>query len=156
MSEAKARHSAPMGWVTIQDILPGKAGELRKVLEKLPALVEDPESLIHKIGTIHYFKWGLINNDKQLLFVSFFDGSIEQYVDDFFDFYTANPNVPPPPSFGVGWPGIESREALLKFYQSIMVKDLITFSDYPGVTVKEVRKALALRKAVSDMLDLSQ
>ena len=156
MTETKARHSKDMGWLTIQDVLPGKAGELRKVLEKLPDLLENEEGLLFKIGTIHYFKWGLINNDTQLLFVSFFDGSIEQYVDDFFDFYAANPEVPPPPSFGVGWPGLESREGLLKFYQSIMVKDLVTFSDYPDVTVKEVRKALSLRKAVQDMLDLSQ
>ena len=60
-----------------------KPGAAPKYKEALAAAQANPNPFLAKIGTIHFARWVLFDNDTRLLFCSNFDGTLEGYLRDF-------------------------------------------------------------------------
>ena len=108
------------------------------------------------LGILHFERFFIIN-DEYLVFTSEFDGDDDPYLSDFYA-----GEITPGPTFGVfnsawqyteGWPGSENRDAFVKFWKDHKVEELLTYSYFPGVTAKEVRKAVRVQKAFQNVLD---
>jgi len=143
-------------YTLVAKIKPGQADTIRKVAK---AGLEGGQwgSGSDVLGILHYQRFFIIE-DKYLVFTSEFDGeSDDSYLSDFYSM-----EITPGPSFGIfnsawkyteGWPGPGDRDAFIKFWKDNKVEELLTYSYYPGVTAKDVRKAVRLQKAFQSVLD---
>jgi hypothetical protein len=108
------------------------------------------------LGILHFMRFFILD-DTHLVFTSDFDGDDESYLNDFYSM-----EITPGPSLGLfnsawkyteGWPGPGDKDAFVDFWQRNKVEELLTYSYYPGVPAKEVRKALRVQQAFQSVLD---
>ena len=145
--------SKTIGQVTeltvIATLKPGAATTLRQVLNGLQVT---PESPIKQIGTIHFARWVIIDNDSRLLFTSNFDGSCENYLRDF------SQKTPEGMDriFGHcdGYPagGCRDFEAFKDYVAKYQVTTDLFYAAYPETSVKGVVEALRVKKLTDEFL----
>jgi hypothetical protein len=145
--------SKTIGQVTeltvIAPLKPGAAASLRQVLNGLQVT---PESPIKQIGTIHFARWVIIDNDSRLLFTSNFDGSWENYLRDF------SQKTPEGMDriFGHcdGYPegGCRDFEAFKNYVAKYQVTTDLFYAAYPETSVKGVTEALRVKKLTDEFL----
>src|SRR3954449_7188646 len=71
------RHGVATEFTLVVPLKPGAADRIRQAMKKV-----DPAS-IGDLGTIHEARAGIFDNDTKLLFASTFDGSWDNYIEDF-------------------------------------------------------------------------
>jgi len=111
------------------------------------------------IPSIHFAHWSLLDGGKRLLFLSNFDGSWENYLDDFID--KANKGLTGiwsntwgfPRAYGLLWGGATNAERFKAIARQKQVPARVFFSAYKGVTVKQVFANAAIRKDLYTNLD---
>ena len=142
-------------YTLVAKIKPGEVENLLKVAEAAKK-AGTFGAISEVLGILHFQRFFIID-DTYLVFTSEFDGDDDPYLSDFYA-----GEITPGPTFGVfnsawqyteGWPGSENRDAFVKFWKDHKVEELLTYSYYPGVTAKEVRKAVRLQKAFQSVLD---
>ena len=142
-------------YTLVAKIKPGELENLRRVADaasKGGAWGSGSDAL----GILHFERFFIID-DKYLVFTSEFDGDDDSYLSDFYSM-----EITPGPTMGLfnsawkyteGWPGSGDRDAFVKFWKDNKVEELLTYSYYPGVTAKSVRKALRVQEAFQSALD---
>jgi hypothetical protein len=134
-------------------IKPGEAGNLRAALTALrdtPGY--RPGDYGMAVATIHEARFVLFDDDRQLAFITSFDGSWDAYMEDFF---TSGPTLA---LFDVifrhveGYDGLPDRDALKAFILGAEETAAVYQRNYGG-TVKEIRKALRVNTAFQRVLD---
>jgi hypothetical protein len=139
------------GVIIIAKIKPGQVDALRAaVAENLKALT-DPEGALAQVGTVHFARAAILD-DNRFLFASHFDGDIDAYLDDFFSFSKGGMGFDAVLRYCEGWPGANDREGFMDFWKSHKVDELFQYSYYPGVTNKEIEKALRIRHNMEAVL----
>jgi hypothetical protein len=104
------------------------------------------------IATIHEARFVLFDDDRQLAFITSFDGSWDAYIEDFF---TSGPTLA---LFDLifrhteGYDGLPDRAALKAFVLGAEETAAAYQRNYGG-TVKEIRKALRVNEAFQRVLD---
>ena len=107
------------------------------------------------IQTIHEARFVMFDDDKQLAFITSFDGPWDAYMEDFF---TSGPTLA---LFDVifrhveGYDGLPDIPALRAFVLDAEQTATAYARNYPG-TVKEIRKALRVNAAFQQVLDHPQ
>jgi hypothetical protein len=146
------------GFNIIGNIKPGKVEFLRKMAVERGAAVS-PRQLydILKPLTLHYARWAIINNDTQLMYSAIFDTDFDKYAEDaqrlFMEtglatFFACMEGFPD------DWQ--TNIPAFVKFFKERQFDSVFEFTSYPGVTVAEIEKALAVKNAFTEMLDHMQ
>lgn len=141
------------GYILIAKIKSGQVDAVRAAIAESAKTMMDPEGALAQLGTVHFARIALLD-DNHILFTSWFDGDMEAYLDDFFSFDTRSGGM----GFDrilrycEGWPGPNDREGFMNFWKSHKVKDLAQYSYYPGVTCKEIEKALRIRHNLEAVL----
>lgn len=100
------------------------------------------------ISTIHFARWVIIDNGKNLLFESNYDGSWESYIDDFIDFASVGMNGIWGSAINFptgGCRDVEGFKQIIRYYQ---VPTQVFYSAYPDTTVKNTLNDLELSQAV--------
>jgi hypothetical protein len=142
-------------YTLVAKIKPGEVENLRKVAA---AALEGGMWGVGSdvLGILHFERFFIIANE-YLVFTSEFDGDDDSYLNDFYSM-----EITPGPSFGLfnsawkyteGWPGPGNKDAFVDFWKRNKVEELLTYSYYPGVAAKEIRKALRVQKAFQSVLD---
>ena len=111
--------------------------------------------------TIHYARWILFDNDTRFIYYASFDTDLDKYLDDAARLFAESGIAGFFPDLE-GFP--ESRTRLVQatqrltgsFWRITGWKATPKFEGYPGVTVEEIKKALRVRNAFSNMLDEMQ
>jgi hypothetical protein len=107
------------------------------------------------IQTIHEARFVMFDDDRQLAFITSFDGPWDAYMEDFF---TSGPTLG---LFDVifrhveGYDGLPDMPALRAFVLGAEQTATAYARNYPG-TVKEIRKALRVNAAFQKVLDHPQ
>jgi hypothetical protein len=145
--------SKTIGQVTeltfIAPLKPGGAAALRQVLG---ALQITPQSPLEKIGTVHFARWVIFDDDTRLLFTSNFDGSWEAYLRDF------SQKTPDGMDkiFGQceGYPaaGCRDFDAFAAYVRKYQVQTDLFYAAYPDVSVKGVLEAVRVKKLTDEFL----
>jgi hypothetical protein len=142
------------GLTVLATIKPEKVAEVRAQAAHMATL-----PLHELLGplTLHYARWVLINNDTQFLYIAIFDTDFEQYTEDAIKIFN---------SVGMGslflnlegFPenGMQDPEAFKKFVREHHCPSFLEYSEYEGVTVKEVKRALTIEQAFSAILEAMQ
>jgi hypothetical protein len=130
----------------VAPLAPNGAKRLRGFID----LMHGDFSTSDKIGTLHDMRFVFVNDDKQMIFATTYDGDWDAYIDDF--------ATKMPDALDVifsaceGWPGI--RDPHIKDW---IVKFQIPASGWyvanPNLTVAETRRLEKVGKALDEFLD---
>ena len=107
------------------------------------------------IASIHFAHWALLDGGRRLLFLSNFDGSWENYLDDFID--KAAPGLTMiwtnavgfPPARFLRWGGATDGAAFKAYARNMQVKTAVWYSAYPHVTVQQIDAHSTLREGLA-------
>jgi hypothetical protein len=143
----------------VAKVKPERGKNIRsKAEERAKIPWEEVDKLLRPL-TLHYARWILFDNDTRFIYYASFDTDIDKYLDDaarifaesgvagFFPDLEGFPDDPASAS---------DAEAYRKFLADNGVESFYQFEGYPGVTVEEIKKALKVRNAFSNMLDEMQ
>jgi hypothetical protein len=134
-------------------VRPGQGESLRQALRELQDTPGyRPGDYGMAIATIHEARFVLFDDDRQLAFITSFDGPWDAYMEDFF---TSGPTLA---LFDVifrhceGYEGLPDLDALKAFVLGAEEMAAAYQRNYGG-TVKEIRKALRVNEAFQRVLD---
>lgn len=134
-------------------VKPGVSGSLREALSDLQNTPGyRPGDYGMAVATIHEARFVLFDEDRQLAFITSFDGPWDAYMEDFF---TSGPTLA---LFDVvfrhveGYTGLPDLDALKAFILGAEETAAAYQRNYGG-TVKELRKALRVNEAFQRVLD---
>jgi len=108
------------------------------------------------IPSIHFAHWSLLDRGRRLLFLSNFDGSWENYLDDFVD--KASPGLTGIWSNTVGFPrtwllaafgGSRDGVAFKAFARQNQIRADVWYSAYPTLTVNQIDNQSTLREGLA-------
>ena len=106
-----------------------------------------PGSLIG-IRTIHFVKWLLVDGDRRLILLSDYDGSWENYIDEFAEMILSGLDAIWETSLGYPPDGARDLPAFKRFLRGHQVPAEVFFSAYPDQTILNVRSNLRLASAM--------
>jgi hypothetical protein len=132
-------------WIVLKSVL--------KLIHVLAAIKENQGSL-SGISTIHFARWVVIDGGRNLLFLSNYDGSWENYLDDFID--RASPGLTAIWSNTTGFPKTSwlvnggSRDELLfkTLVRGSQMLSRVWYSAYPDLSVQNIATNAAIREGL--------
>ncbi|MEE1744263.1 MULTISPECIES: hypothetical protein [unclassified Streptomyces] len=144
------------GFTIVAKVKPGRADAIRahgKTLAK--ALEEDPHLLAPL--KLHYLRWVLFDDDTRFMYQGIFDTDFDKYTEDAVVLFgragvnTAFENLE---GFPEDWR--TNPEAFVRFVREHHCPSFIEYGEYPYVSADEIKKALRIKGALSEMLDQLQ
>jgi hypothetical protein len=152
------RTPACYGFTIIAKIKPGREDAIRaygKTIEK--AIADLPDALATL--KLHFLRWVLfdIGKDTYFMYQGIFDTDFDKYTEDavaLFTKYGVNTVFENLDGFPEDWK--TNVPAFVKFVREHQCPSFLEYGEYPYVTADEIKKALKLKAAFSDMLDLMQ
>jgi hypothetical protein len=150
-------------FASVADVKPGpfRYFLLKTVLKivHLLAAVSSNQGSLSGITSIHFARWVVINGGKRLLFLSNYDGSWENYLDDFID--RASNGLTAIWSNTIGFPrsrllvyGGATDEFLFKtLVRRSQVPSLVWYSAYPDLSVQNINCNAAIREGLFAPMD---
>ena len=152
------RTPACYGFSVMAKIKPGTEEKIRaygKTIEK--AIAEVPDALA--VLELHYLRWILFNigKDTYFMYQGIFDTDFDKYTEDAVALFTKlgiNTVFENLEGFPMDWK--TNAPAFVKFVREHQVPSFLEYAEYPYVSAGEIKKALKLKAAFSQMLDLMQ
>jgi hypothetical protein len=152
------RTPACYGFSVLAKVKPGREQALRDYGKNLEEAVKaDPFFL--KPLKLHYLRWILLDAGAGLHFMyqGIFDTDFDKYIEDAIELFnktgitTVFTNLE-------GWPEDwrTNVPVVSKFFREHQCPSFLEYGEYPYVSADEVRKALTLKAAFSNMLDQMQ
>ena len=146
------------GFTIIAKIKKGREDVIRaygKTIEK--AIADLPDALATL--KLHYLRWVLfeIGKDTYFMYQGIFDTDFDKYTEDavaLFTKYGVNTVFENLDGFPEDWK--TNVPAFAKFVREHQCPSFLEYGEYPYVTADEIKKALKLKAAFADMLDLMQ
>jgi hypothetical protein len=130
-------------------VRPGHVERVRAVTAAIDSYAKrlaPPGSLIG-ISTIHFVKWLVIDNGRRLMMVSDYDGSWENYIDEFAEMILSGLDALWETAYGYPPDGARDLPAFKRFLRSHQVPSEVFFSAYPDQTVLHIVNDRALARA---------
>jgi hypothetical protein len=106
---------------------------------------------------LHYLRWVLFDNDTRFMYQGIFDTDFDKYTEDAVALFTkvgVNTVFENLEGFPEDWK--TNTEAFIKFVREHQCNSFIEYGEYPYVSADEIRKALKVKAALSEMLDQMQ
>jgi hypothetical protein len=152
------RSPANYGFTIIAKIIPGREQIIRgygnRIEETIGGLPDALEAL-----KLHYLRWVLfdIGNDTYFMYQGIFDTDFDKYTEDavaLFTKYGINTVFENLEGFPEDWK--TNVPAFVKFVRDHQRPSFLEYGEYPYVSADEIKKALKLKAAFSEMLDQMQ
>ena len=152
------RTPACYGFTIIAKIKPGSEAVIRQygnTIEKTIAGLPDALEVLK----LHYLRWVLFNigQDTYFMYQGIFDTDFDKYTEDavaLFNSLGVNTVFENLEGFPKDWK--TNAPAFIKFVREHQCPSFLEYGEYPYVTADEIKKALRLKKAFSEMLDQMQ
>jgi len=152
------RTPACYGFTIIAKIKPDREAKIReygKTIENAIAAIPDALASLK----LHYLRWVLfdIGTDTYFMYQGIFDTDFDKYTEDAVALFTklgVNTVFENLEGFPMDWK--TNTAAFVKFVREHQRPSFLEYGEYPYVTADEVKKALRLKKAFSEMLDQMQ
>src|SRR4051794_8536676 len=142
-------HGVASEFTLVIPLGPGGADRIRELVKKV-----DPAS-IGDLGTIHEARAGIFDNDTKLLFASTFDGSWDNYIEDFAHRSKAKVMLDMMLGEGDDYPGLDNPEEVKDWIGRHQIDVVLYSQDSPDATAKRVKKGQRVLNAWEEMLDAS-
>jgi hypothetical protein len=137
----------------IAKIKPGQADALHEDITgyQTAAALEARRAAFQEIGTLHDARHLIFDDGARFLFASVFDGSWDNYIDDFGALSLAE-GLDRIFSHCEGFPGIKDP-SVKEWLTANQVPALFFFSSYPDLTVRQIWKDQEVNEAFQAVLD---
>jgi hypothetical protein len=132
-------------------VRPGQAARVKAVMAGIDSYARrlaPPGSLIG-ISTIHFVRWLLIDDDRRLMMVSDYDGSWENYIDEFAEMILSGLDAIWGTALGYPADGARDLPTFKRFLRAHQVPAEVFYSAYPDQTILNVKDNLALARALA-------
>ncbi len=118
----------------------GRVDRLRAVMAAIDAYARrlSPPGSLTGIKTIHFVRWLVIDNGRRLLFLSDYDNSWENYIDEFAEMILSGLDAIWDTALGFPPDGARDLPAFKRFLRCHQVPAEVFFSAYPGATVLNI------------------
>ena len=152
------RTPACHGFTIIAKIIAGREDVIRGYGEKIEkTIAELPDGLAPL--RLHYLRWVLfdIGGETYFMYQGIFDTDFDKYTEDavaLFTKYGINTVFENLEGFPKDWK--TNPQAFIDFVRKHHRPSFLEYGEYPYVTADEIKKALKLKAAFSNMLDLMQ
>ena len=152
------RTPACHGFTIIAKVKPGREQAVREYGKNIEnAVAGDPHCL--EVLKLHYLRWVLfdIKGETYFMYQGIFDTDFDKYTEDAVALFsktgitTVFVNLE---GFPEDWE--TNAPAFIKFVREHQCPSFLEYGEYPYVSAEEIKKALKLKAAFSDMLDLMQ
>ena len=157
--EKQQRRRQTQHFTFIAKVKPGRGKDIRaKAEERKKISWEETDKLLRPL-TIHYARWILFDNDTRFIYYASFDTDLDKYLDDAARIFSESGMAgffPDLEGFPDDPASASDAEAYRKFLEANGVESFYQFEGYPGVSVEEIKKAVKVRNAFSNMLDEMQ
>lgn len=144
------------GFTIIANVKPGRADAIRAYGVRLAeALKGDPYVLAPL--KLHYLRWVLFDDDTRFMYQGIFDTDFDKYTEDAVMLFrktgidTVFENLE---GFPEDWKS--SSAAFIDFVRKHQCNSFLEYGEYPYVSSDEIKKALKIKEALSEMLEQMQ
>src|SRR4051812_14745478 len=144
------------GFTIIANVKPGRAEAIRAYGPKIVKALEGDPTVLAPLK-LHYLRWVLFDNDTRFMYQGIFDTDFDKYTDDAVALFRATgidtvfENLE---GFPADWK--TNSDAFIKFVREHQCPSFMEYGEYPYVSADEIKKALNVKNALSDMLDQLQ
>jgi hypothetical protein len=144
------------GFTIIANVKPGTADTIRNYGYTLAKALEADPYLLAPLK-LHYLRWVLFDDETRFMYQGVFDTDFDKYTEDAIALFTksgvstAFENLE---GFPLDWR--TNPEAFIRFVHDHHCPSFIEYGEYPYVTSDEIKKALRIKNALSEMLDQLQ
>jgi hypothetical protein len=152
------RSPANYGFTIIAKIIPGREQIIRDYGKKIEDTIAGLPDALEALK-LHYLRWVLfdIGGDIYFMYQGIFDTDFDKYTEDavaLFGKYGINTIFENLEGFPADWKS--NPAAFVQFVRDHQRPSFLEYGEYPYVTGEEIKKALKLKAAFSNMLDLMQ
>lgn len=144
------------GFTIIATIKPGRAEAVRAYGRRLEEAVKANPEVLAPLK-LHYLRWVLFDNDTRFMYQGIFDTDFDKYTEDAVVLFrqtgidTVFENLE---GFPEDWKS--NTAAFVKFVREHQCNSFLEYGEYPFVSSDEIKKALNLKAAFSEMLEQMQ
>jgi len=124
---------------------------LRLILWIISIQVKSVKGTLLDLATIHFARWAVIDNGDNILFESNFDGSWENYIDDFVDHASVGMNLIWGNCIGFPRGGAKDIESFKAYIRKNQSPAQIYYSAYKDTTVRNILTDLSLSKKIDEL-----
>jgi hypothetical protein len=152
------RSPANYGFTIIAKIIPGREQIIRDYGQKIEDTIAGLPDALEALK-LHYLRWVLfdIGNDTYFMYQGIFDTDFDKYTEDavaLFTKYGINTIFENLEGFPADWK--TNAPSFVKFVRDHQRPSFLEYGEYPYVSADEIKKALKLKAAFSEMLDQMQ
>ena len=152
------RTPACYGFSIIAKVKPGREAAIREYGKVIEGAIAATPDLLAPLR-LHYLRWVLfdVGGGPHFQYQGIFDTDFDKYTEDAIKLFTQSgvttvfTNLE---GFPEDWQ--TNPEAFIKFVREHQCPSFLEYGEYPYVTADEIKKALRLKAAFSDMLDQMQ
>jgi len=149
---------ANYGFTIIAKIKPGREETIRSYGKTIEGAIREAPDLLAPLK-LHYLRWVLFNIGRETYFMyqGIFDTEFDKYTDDAVALFAksgVNTVFENLEGFPEDWK--TNVPAFIKFVREHQCPSFLEYGEYPYASGDEIKKALRLRKAFSEMLDQMQ
>lgn len=152
------RTPACYGFSVVGKVKPGREQAIRDYGKTIEEAVKADPFVLGPLK-LHYLRWILfdVGSGPHFMYQGIFDTDFDKYVEDAIVLFNQT-GVTTVFTNLEGWPEDwrTNVPAVIKFFREHQCPSFLEYGEYPYVTADEVRKALTLKEAFSDMLDQMQ
>lgn len=152
------RTPACYGFSVVAKVKPSREQAIRDYGKSIEEAVNSDPSVLAPLK-LHYLRWVLfdVGSGLHFMYQGIFDTDFDKYIEDAIALFnktgitTVFVNLE-------GWPEDWNTNvpAVAKFFRDHQCPSFLEYGEYPNVTADEIKKALRLKKAFSEMLDQMQ
>jgi hypothetical protein len=146
------------GFTVIAKVKPGREQAVRDYGKSIEEAVKGDPTVLAPLR-LHYLRWVLfdVGSGLHFMYQGIFDTDFDKYLEDAVALFvktgitTVFVNLE-------GWPEDwkTNLQAVIKFFRDHQRPSFLEYGEYPYVTADEVKKALKLKTAFAEVLDLMQ
>jgi hypothetical protein len=146
------------GFSVVGKVKPGREQAMRDYGKSIEEAVKADPSVLAPLE-LHYLRWVLfdVGSGLHFMYQGIFDTDFDKYIEDAIVLFnktgisTVFMNLE-------GWPDDwrANAPAVIKFFRDHQCPSFLEYAEYPYVSADEVKKALTLKAAFSNMLDQMQ
>jgi len=146
------------GFSVVGKVKPGREQAIRDYGKNIEDAVKSTPNVLATLK-LHYLRWMLfdVGSGLHFMYQGIFDTDFDKYIEDAIAIFketgitTVFTNLE---GFPEDWK--TNTPAVAKFFREHQCSSFLEYGEYPYVSADEVKKALKVKAALSDMLDLMQ
>ncbi|RKG52513.1 hypothetical protein D7X30_33440 [Corallococcus sp. AB011P] len=144
------------GFTIVANVKPGRADTMRGYGQRLAESLKTEPHLLAPLK-LHYLRWVLFDNDTRFMYQGIFDTDFDKYTEDAVVIFTRsgiNTAFENLEGFPMDWK--TNTQAFIQFIRDHQCTSFLEYGEYPYFTSDEIKKALKLKAAFSEMIEQMQ